>query len=199
MPSLYRSGILPGCCLAALLLAGPSAEAQDRRDAIDLMIHGDTNGVVGLRVFRWDPVGMFFGVKYSFFSGPEGNRRPWHAVTAEAQMLDSYLGYSRERFLGLQVGIAGYDPGHGAVFFGGFGIVSEKRFRQYRDEDPYRGHRTYYILDRLQQHYRPDLTLGVFKLGKRYNLGMSFSTATRGLELLLGFTFDQWTLWFGDP
>ena len=182
--------------LTFMPLPGKGTGAQERRDEVDIMIQADLNGTLGLRYVTWDPFGMFVGTRYTFF-GPRGPRELWTATHAATIRDDDFLGYSRERYLGLQVGLAFHDAATGAILFGGPGIVMERRFREYRPADDHSDDAIYHISDRATRQFRLEFTLGVYHLGERFNLGMAFGTATRSVELMLGLTFDRWILRFG--
>lgn len=187
---LFRITLL----LVVLSLHGVPASAQHPHHIVDLMLTCDQNLNAGIRFFRWQPVGMFYGLKFSLV-GPEGERVIWNAVTAERLLRDQFRGYSQEKFTGLHAGFALFQDDPGIILYGGVGIVRGRRFRVYSDPERKEGYEVYHMLDKMQKRYLVDIVFGVFKRGNGVNYGMGFSSATRGLEILFGFPLDRFDLW----
>ena len=191
--------VLPAALAAAVSLGSVQAQAgagyTDQN--ADLLITADPKGTAGFLLVNWARDGLFTGIRGSLIR-TEGERVLWSAHHAETQMLSTYLGYGREQYIGFSGGFAFREIIGGAVFTFGIGIVRERRFKKFRDDDMGPGHEVYHIRDGMKQRWLFDLLLGAYHRGRQVNLGLGFSMATRSLNILFGFPLSLDTLRHGS-
>jgi hypothetical protein len=119
----------------------------------------------------------------------------WSAHHADVNELSTFVGYGRELYVGVHGGFAWHQKILDAVLLTGIGIVRERTFREYHDEDMGDGHEFYFLRDKMKQRYLFDLHVGAYHRGETLNLGLGFSLATKSLNLVFGFPLSLDTLW----
>ncbi|MFC1529861.1 hypothetical protein ACFL6R_03990 [Gemmatimonadota bacterium] len=188
---LNRYGVVCGVWITmAMFLPGNPVSAQGRevplhRDT-DLLITVDHRGTAGYHFVNWNRDGLYTGVRFSLIR-PRGERVLWSVHHAVNQELSTFAGFSREQYVELHGGFAWHNNMLNAVLLTGIGIVRERRFREFHDEDMGEGHEFYHVRDRMNQRYLLDLQLGVYHRGEKVNIGLGFSLATKSLNILFGF------------
>ncbi len=195
---LNRIGVLFGGWITiAVFLPGNPVIAQGRevplhRDT-DLLITVDHRGTAGYHFVNWNRDGLYTGMRLSMIR-PPGERVLWSAHHAETTELSTFRGYGREQYVGIHGGFAWHQKIRNAVLLTGIGVVRERRFREYYDEDMGDEHEIYHLRDRMKQQYLIDLQLGVYHRGENVNIGLGFSLATKSLNIIFGFPLSIDTL-----
>ncbi len=189
---LLLCGTMPGMLAPGGSVMAQGGEVLRLRDA-DLLFTSDLDGTVGFHMVNWGRDGIFTGLRISVIR-PEGERVSWSAVHAEQIELSTFRGYGREQYVGVHGGFAFHQKFLNTVVMTGIGIMRERRFRQYYDEDMGEGHEIYHMLNKKKQRFLIDLLLGVYHRGDQVNIGLSLSLATRSINAIVGFPISLDTL-----
>ncbi len=192
-PSQLVPGIgvlLVGSITIAASLPINTAAAQGREipppSETDLLITIDHRGTAGYHLVNWNRDGLYTGLRISLIR-PRGEKVLWSVHHAETTERSTFLGYGREQYFGFHGGFAWHQKMLDAVLLTGIGIVRERTFREYHDEDMGKGHEVYYLRDRMNQRFLFDFQLGAYHRGEELNIGLGFSLATRSLNINFGF------------
>ncbi len=175
------SGMVIICTLLALSVLTAPVRAQP-----DIAGEYDFSGHAGVTFTSWAGQGEFYG-----FIIPVGkldaSKVDFHSATAEGVMGAEFLGYSRERLIGVHAGISRYLGYTDLVASLGAGLCWGRRFRLYCDEDGMYSGRDFYVRDRARTRFMLDLEASLAWRGDDFIAGIGVRLATRSIFVRIGF------------
>ena len=150
----------------------------------------ETEGIWGLKFFSVEKQGFFCGVKFSF-GRPKGEKYDWSQDRAENFYKSEFLGYSREKYLGANIGYVYALVSERLFVYGGLGLLREERFREYYDATFTKWSNDYWIEDGKKSVDRLDAIVGGHLRLRYLMVGLGYSSASSGPALTLGLWFDR--------
>jgi hypothetical protein len=157
---------------------------------LGLAFEMENDGVWGIKFFSVDKQGFFCGVKFSV-GKPEGEKYDWSQDRAENFYKSEFKGYSREKYVGANIGYV-YTLVRERVFvYGGLGLLRMERYREYYDDTFTKWSKDYWIEDGKQSEDRLDAVVGGHVRLRYLLLGLGYSSASSGPVLTLGLWLDR--------
>ena|GEM_PF-2481032 len=164
----------------------PAADVRAFQGPPDVAAEYDLSGHAGITFTSWFSGGFSYGFLLPIRK-PEAAKVDFHSATAENVMNATFLGYTRERLIGVHAGFSRYLGYTDLVAYLGVGVRYGKRYRRYHDEDGSLGWQDFYVRDRARTRLLLDCEAALSWRDDELIIGLGARLATRSLFVRVGF------------